>query len=128
MFATNQELEKINAYFKDFVIENRHCYSFDTVLEENIKKIIDKTQPTFHKSWDELISLMQIIEEVYEVKSIITERNYYRFEFQNKDRIQDKGSMKIDALFSCCYRTLERYWKIDAPYFNRGVEPFDLDD
>lgn len=128
MFATNQELEKINAYFKDFVIENRYCYSFDTVLEENIKKIIDKTQPTFHKSWDELTTLMLIIEEVYNVKSIITEKNYYRFEFQNNKRIQDKGSTKIDALFSCCYRTLEKYWKTEAPYFNRGVEPFDLDD
>ena len=128
MFATNQELEKINAYFKDFIIEHKGYTSFDTVLEENIKIIEAKSKPTFHKSFDNLTSLMLIIEKVYNIESIITHRNYYRFEFPNNKRIQDKGSTKMDALFSCCYQTLEKYWKTEAPYFNRGVEPFDLDD
>lgn len=41
---------------------------------------------------------MEIIEKIYGVKSIVTEMNYFRFEFQGDERVQDKGMMKREAL------------------------------
>ncbi|MBS1775986.1 MAG: hypothetical protein IPK18_00520 [Sphingobacteriales bacterium] len=127
MFSTNKEIKAINLYFKEFVLQHND-YFFDKHLEKTIKKIESETETDFSENWENLIALMQIIERTYNLKAIITENNYYRFEFHNAENIQDKGATKIDALFSCCYQTLRKYWNENAPYFNRGVEPFDISD
>jgi CRISPR/Cas system CSM-associated protein Csm2 small subunit len=127
MFSTNEEIEAINSYFKQFVLQHNDSF-FDEVLDKTIKKITNQDKPDFRQNWENLIALMQIIERVYNLKSIITEDNYYRFEFHNNDNIQDKGVTKIEALYSCCYQTLKKYWNDNAPYFNRGAEPFDVSD
>lgn len=127
MFATQEETKAINSYFKEFVLQHSD-YFFDELLDKTIKKIESEIETDFCRNWENLIALMQIIERTYNLKSIITENNYYRFEFHDAENIQDKGATKIDALFSCCYQTLKRYWNENAPYFNRGVEPFDISD
>lgn len=127
MFSTNEEIKAINTYFREFVLQ-QNDYFFDEILGKTIKKIASDTETEFSQNWENLIALMQIIERVYNLKSIVTEDNYYRFEFHNDENIQDKGPTKIDALFSCCYQTIKKYWDRKAPYFNRGVEPFGVDD
>lgn len=67
---------------------------------------------------------MEIIEKIYGVKSIVTEMNYFRFEFQGDERVQDKGMMKRSS-FICCYQTLERFWNEKVHDFSRLGEPFD---
>lgn len=127
MFATQEEIKTINSYFKEFVLQHND-YFFDEQLDKTIKKIATETETDFSENWENLIAVMQIVERVYDLKSIITENNYCRFEFLNDENIQDKGATKIEALFSCCYQTLKKYWNENAPYFNRGVEPFDISD
>lgn len=127
MFSTKEEIKAINSYFKDFVLQHNDSF-FDEVLDKSIKKIETENETDFSENWENLIVLMQIIERVYNLKSIITEKNYYRFEFLNSENIQDKGATKIEALFSCCYQTLKKYWNEKAPNYNNGVEPFDISD
>lgn len=127
MFATQEEIKAVNSYFKEFVLQHND-YFFDEQLDKTIKKIAIEKETNFNENWDSLIALMQIIERVYNLKSIITENNYYRFEFHKEENIQDKGATKIEALFSCCYQTLRKYWNKNAPYFNSGVEPIDIND
>ena len=128
MFSTKLEIQKINDYFKTFVLEHRNAVSFDEILNKNIIKIETTLNVNFHNNWEYLMTLTLIIEKVYNVQSIVTEDNYFRFELTNDERIQDKGSTKIEALFSCCYQVLEKYNIEKLPYFNRGSEPFDLED
>ena len=128
MFSTEEELKAINSYFREFVLLNKNNGYFYGPIEESLKKIEAEKEIDFNLRWEYLIVLMTIVEKVYDVKSIITERNYFRFEFHNDQNIQDKGETKIDALFSCCYQTLKKYWNVKAPFFNRGVEPFDSTD
>ena len=125
MFSTQKEIKAINSYFKEFVLQHND-YVFDEQLDKAIKKIECETETDFSENWENLIAVMQIIERVYNLKSIITENNYYRFEFHKEENIQDKGATKIEALFSCCYQTLRKYWNNNAPCYNRGVEPFDI--
>lgn len=127
MFATKEEIKAINSYFKEFVLQHND-YFFDELLDKIIKKIESEIETDFSENWENLIAVMQIIERVYTLQSIITENNYYRFEFLNSENIQDKGATKIEALFGCCYQTLRKHWNKNAPYFNRGFEPFDISD
>lgn len=126
MHSNNSEIKEINLYFKKFVSQYDDFY-FDVQLNATIKKINNETETDFSENWENLIALMEIIERIYNVKSIVTENNYFRFEFHDGN-IQDKGVTKIDALYSCCYKTLKKYWSETIPNFNRGLEPFDLDD
>lgn len=127
MFSTKEELNEINSYLKEFILQHKE-YSFDELLNKTVKNIESENEIDFSENWENLIALMQIVERVYNLKSIITESNYYKFEFHNDENIQDKGATKIEALFSCCYQTLKKYWKKDVPTFNNGVEPFGISD
>ncbi len=127
MFSTKEEIKAINSYFKDFVLQHNDSF-FDELLDKTIKKIETEYETDFSENWENLTALMQVIERVYNLKSIITESNYYRFEFLNDENIQDKGATKIEALFSCCYQTLKKYWSENAPNYNNGVEPFNISD
>jgi hypothetical protein len=73
--------------------------------------------------------LTETIEGVFNVRKISLESNYCRFEFHDGYRIQDKAMNKFRALYSCCYQTLDEKWtNHKAPEFDRGSEPFDLED
>lgn len=124
MFSTKKEITAINSYFKKFLVQHRDEYS-DELFKETVAKIESEGNTDFLKNWNNLMILLETIERIYDVKSIITERNYFRIEFHDNQNVQDKGSTKIEALFGCCYQILEKYWKEKAPYFNRGFEPFD---
>lgn len=127
MIATKDEIKAVNFHFKKFVLEKNH-YSSDTELNKLIDKISKDNEADFSKNWENIICLTQMIENVYNVKSIVTEDNYFRFEFNNNENIQDKGETKIEALFGCCYKTLKKYWNEKAPNLNNGIEPFDLEE
>lgn len=122
------QIKEINEYFKKFVIEHRYSIrycSYDTIEEKSIEKIIKRKNTSFHKSWDDLIILMLIIEEVYEIQKITMSKNWCCFEFPNEKREQDKGFTKREALYNCCLRILIENWKAKAPNVEWLSEPFD---
>ena len=121
---TDKEIIEINSYFKNFLMEHIDGFSKES-SRETVNGIGNQENIDFSKDWNYLILLMETIEHVYDFKSIVTEKNYFRFEFHDGENIQDKGSTKIEALYSCIYQTLRKFWGRNPPNFNRGVEPFD---
>jgi hypothetical protein len=129
MKTNNIEINEINKYFREFILENRDSFFYDEISKQSIKKIESKPDAEFHSNWNFLMLLTEIIESVFNVHGISLESNYCRFEFQNGYRIQDKAMNKFGALYSCCYQTLDEKWtNHKAPEFDRGSEPFDLDE
>lgn len=127
MISSNEKIKETNSYFKDFVLKNKDVL-FDELIKKSIKKIESEKETDYSRNWENLIVLMQIIERVYNLKSIITEDNYFRFQFHNDEDIQDKGANKIDALYSCCYQTLKRYWKENNSNYETETEFFNIND
>ncbi len=128
MSSTNNHINETDSYFKRFAIQHKDYLIFDELSEKTIAIIESEIQTNFTSNWRNLIVLMQIIERVYKLKSIITEENYFRFEFRDDENIQDKGATKIDALYSCCYQTLRKYWKEDVTVINLEVDSHDVDE
>ena len=126
-FNSPSEIKKINLYFKRFMLITRHG------VPENSLDIITETlndkDLAFDNDWNLLMDLVSVIESKFSVRQAVFSHNYFRFEFENHDKIQDKGPDLIEAVYSCCYKALSIYWKeYKAPNFNRGVEPFDEND
>lgn len=129
MFNDTKEKREINRYFKIFVTTHISDSYFDepeSTIMGNIKQL---DEIPFDSDWNYLMTLVQLIEDLYAHRGFVSDRNYFRFELGNEEFIQDKGPTKIDAIYSCCLNTLINYWKAEnAPPFYLGCEPFDKDD
>ena len=94
-----------------------------------IKEIFDNKDFAFDSDWNLLMDLVSVIESRFSLRQSVFSRNYFRFELENHDSIQDKVPDLIQAVYSCCYQAFSRYWEeYNAPDFYRGVEPFDVKD
>lgn len=118
--------QEINRYFQKFILSSQSYCHIDephTNIRKNIEHLHDVP---FNSDWNYLMTLVQIIENKYCRMGFASQDNYFRFELGDYKSIQDKGMTKMDAIYSCCYRTLKEYWKEDiAPPFHGGAEPFD---
>ena len=124
---SSKEIYEVNKYFGKFVTQNAN--SFDDFVLKIVKQIESNPNPPFDSDWNYLMTLVQLIEEMYCRQGFISDRNYFGFHTESGKNIQDKGETKMDAIYSCCHRALKEFWKEDpAPYFPRGCEPFDIDD
>jgi len=131
-YSISNEKQEINRYFQKFILlPQNHCHIENHCnIDEphaNIRKKIEQLHNVpFNSDWNYLMTLVQIIENKFCRMGFVSEDNYCRFEFGDYKSIQDKGMTKMDAMYSCCYRTLKAYWKEEiAPPFHRGAEPFD---
>ena len=122
----SKELNEINQYFRKFVSHYKDYIHFDEITFRIAKQIANTPGAPFDSDWNYLMTLVQLIEVIYCRHGFISQDNYFRFELENNERIQDKGSNKMDAIYSCCHRVLKEYWKDEAaPHLNRGCEPFE---
>lgn len=115
----------INKYFREFVLRNKDVISFEEHSYKIIQDIEKRSDTDFHKNWNYLMVLIQIIENLYSVSKIITHDNYVGFEFTD-ETIQDKGYTKLEAYYLVCFKTLLKFWvegKTTEVYLN--MEPFD---
>jgi len=118
-FNSPSEINQINLYFKRFMLISRHG------VHENSLDIITETlndkDLAFDNDWNLLMDLVSVIESRFSVKQAVFSHNYFRFEFENHESIQDKGPDLIQAVYRCCYQALRRYWEeYKAPAFNKG--------
>ncbi len=126
MILNTKEKKALNKYFRDFVIANKDYFYDDDPEKSTVKKIQKHENIPFHKSWEYLMVLIQLIEKKYNIKNIETQDNYVRFSLGEFDGFQDKGMTKIAAFYSCCFKTLEILWKENKTPFNyNSHEPFD---
>jgi len=126
MITNNKENKLLNKYFREFILANKDYFSENTIESKTITKIAKNESIPFHKSWEYLMVLVQIIEKKWDLKNIETHDNYVRFSTGEFDGFQDKDSTKIEAFYSCCFKTLEKLWKDQKPPFKYdSQEPFD---
>jgi len=131
-YNQSNKTKEINQYFKKFILSHTDYFHSDE-LDTKIRKKLEKlSNVPFDSDWNYLMYLVQLIENMYSpfgVDGFVSKDNYFRFEFGDGERIQDKGITKMDAIYKCCYRALSAYWKGEvSPSFKLGGEPFDLDD
>ena len=125
----SKEIYEINQYFHKFVSQHKDYFHFDDIAVRIGKQIENIPNVPFDSDWNYLMTLVQLIEEIYCHHGFISDRNYFGFHTETGQNIQDKGDTKMDAIYSCCHKALKEYWKEEtAPLFSRGVEPFDEDD
>ena len=123
-FNSPSDIKKINLYFKRFMLLTRHGVPENSL--DIIEEILDDKDFAFDNDWNLLMDMVSVIESKFSVRQVVFSRNYFRFEFENNERIQDKGPDLIKAVYNCCYQALSMYWKeYKAPDFNRGVELYD---
>ena len=124
----SKEIYEINQYFHKFVSQHKGYAHFDELALSIGKQIEKIPNVPFDSDWNYLMTLVQLIENVYCNNGFESRDNYFGFHTENGQNIQDKGETKMDAIYSCCHRALKEYWKEEtAPSFSRGVEPFDED-
>ncbi|GHB48382.1 hypothetical protein [Mongoliitalea lutea] len=122
----NEQINKVNAYFYAFILSKGKG---DRLIFEGLQEPISfNVVPDFFENWDNMMTLVECIEDSFSVTAIVTRLNYVKFEFENGDLIQDKGSDKLEAFFGCCYQVLTKNWSKGGTYFDRGGEPFNLDE
>jgi hypothetical protein len=129
MINKDKAPNEINRYLKKFVL----TYMKGSYLNEPeatiIKNMEQLDEVPFDSDWNYLMTLVQLIEDLYAHGGFVSDRNYFRFETGKYQHIQDKGINKMDATYSCCVQALIKNWKEEkAPPFSRGAEPFDIDD
>jgi hypothetical protein len=127
---TTTEIKTVNNYFQNFVIEYQSdIYFSDKIQQKYVINIAQGKEVHFDSNWNYLMTLVEIIEQVYSVREITLQNNYCCFVLDNDCRIQDKGFTKLDAIYNCCFQVLNEYWKEEAtPVVQKFVEPFDEED
>lgn len=126
MITNTKEKKQLNKYFREFILEKKDYLRDEEPESKTIKRISKNETIPFHRSWEYLMVLVQIIEKKWDLKNIETHDNYVRFSTGEFDGFQDKDSTKIDAFYSCCFKALEKLWKDQKPPFNYDShEPFD---
>lgn len=123
MIESTQKIQAVNNYCKEFLLGHKEMM-FNYEIEDVIKEMSGKDNLDFTSDWKYLMILVQTLEIVFEIKSIVIEDNYCRFEFKTLEPIQDKGRTKKQAVFQCCYRALDILWNKPAPVYEFGSEPF----
>lgn len=127
---TTSEIKKANKYLQKFVIEHQNNIFFsDKIQQKYVISIARGKEVHFDSNWNYLMTLVEIIEQVYSVREITLQNNYCCFELDNDYRIQDKGFSKLEAIYNCCFRVLKEFWKEEAiPLVQKVIEPFDEED
>jgi len=121
----NAEMENINVFLKKILIESEDDYFLTDKQKIIFTKLKQDKKANFNSDWNYLMLLINYLEQKYQISKIEISTNYCRFEFGDELAEQDKGMELIDAVFSVCYKTIERFSKDETPKFSRGVEPFD---
>jgi len=124
------QIQEINQYFKRFISKNRNGFFLsEDVHFKNVERIQKLSDVHFESNWNYLMALVQSIEDAYSLTEMRSQNNYCSFEFANHYHIQDKGMTKMDAIYNCCFRTLNELWN-EEPSLNLKIhiEPFDEDD
>ncbi|HET9571652.1 MAG TPA: hypothetical protein VFP20_09630 [Bacteroidales bacterium] len=124
------QIQEMNQYFKRFISKNQNSFFLsEDVHRKNVEKIQKLSDVHFESNWNYLMALVQSIENTYSLTEMRCQNNYCSFEFANNYRIQDKGMTKIEAIYNCCFRTLNELWN-EEPSLNLKsyIEPFDEDD
>lgn len=114
---------KNNQYFKKFLL--LHGDFLDSKISK--KDFESQLNIPFDTDWNYLMMLVCTIEDFFKVSEFVSHRNYFRFALRETN-VQDKRSRKFEAIYSCCYKFLNEYWKQEEaplPLFELGGEPFD---
>lgn len=126
MLINTREIKVINKYFRDFTIAHSDFFRNDDYENNLLLKIQKKENIPFHKNWEFIMILVQIIEKKWQLEKIETHDNWVRFSFDNGGGIQDKGMTKIEAFYLCCFKIIAKLWKEHKPPFSyQNMEPFD---
>ena len=127
---TITEIKTVNNYFQNFVIANQSDIYFpDKIQQKYVINIAQGKEVHFESNWTYLMALLESIEKIHSIWEIKIANNYCCFELENGIRIQDKGTSKMNAIYNCCFRILNEFWKEEAiPVEQKFVEPFDEED
>ena len=125
---TIDEIKIANTYCQQFIIKNQnYIYFCDKIKQKYVNNILKGNEIHFDSNWNYLMTLVQIIEEVYSVREVRMQTNYCIFEFNNDIRIQDKGMTKMNSIYNCCLRILNERWIVEInTLIESKVEPFDV--
>lgn len=126
MLINAKEKKAINKYLREFVIAHNDFFREADFEKNTIIKIQKRENIPFHKNWEYLMVLVQLIENKWKLEKIETCDNWVKFSSNHFDNIQDKGMTKMEAFYLCCFKTLTKLWKEQKPpLIYENHEPFD---
>lgn len=128
MFSSDKNIQKVNAYFHKFIFNGENY-----LLEKENLLFGNVTTLLYHQDWNWMMYLIHTIQRrnVVRLLHIDMHENWCRFYSRDGTGTihQDKGRNLLEAMYTCCYVLLCKYWKGEKPpRVSMSVEPFTVDE
>ncbi len=128
MFSSDKNIQKVNVYFHKFLFNDE-----DYLLEKENLIFGNVTTLLYHQDWNWIMYLIHTIQRrnVVRLLHIDMHENWCRFYSRDGTGTihQDKGRNLLEAMYTCCYVLLSKYWKDEKPpRVSMLIEPFTVDE